>query len=329
VDVDAAGLAALVEEARTEAVAAAGGDGGEGEQHPSPGGASEGATSAQSAAALLAAAAAGAGCKYCGDVLASPGAPTCARASCVASDASACHSALPCGHACGGSRASPAAAHDDAAPCLPWCWEGCGGAVPPDGVSGGTYCQVCHAEPLRDAPCVQLSACGHVFHAHCVRRVLETGPPGIRWTLGFLGCPQCRARIDAPALADALAPFAPLLAELPRLVNAALEDDGLPPLPERGDAASAAAAFTQMRELLSLKYDFYPCASCARPYFGGKHECRMGAGGAGGAHDEERPGSADGDDGERQVRRDELVCGPCAARVMGSSCAKHGDSAVT
>ena len=62
---------------------------------------------------------------------------------------------------------------------------------------------------LRDAPCVQLSACGHVFHTHCVRRVLNSGPPGLRVTLGFLGCPRCRAApMGAPALADALAPYA-------------------------------------------------------------------------------------------------------------------------
>lgn len=54
--------------------------------------------------------------------------------------------------------------------------------------------------------CLQLE-CGHVFHFHCCKAVLEKRWSGPRITFGFSLCPICKADIQHPLLVDILEPI--------------------------------------------------------------------------------------------------------------------------
>lgn len=49
--------------------------------------------------------------------------------------------------------------------------------------------------------------CGHVFHYHCCKAVLERRWNGPRITFGFSMCPICKADIKHSSLQDILEPI--------------------------------------------------------------------------------------------------------------------------
>ena len=114
-----------------------------------------------------------------------------------------CERALPCGHPC---RGLP-----DEASCLPCLVSGCDPALRQD---CDDLCMVCFTEALGEAPCLQLPACGHVLHVHCMRAQLTARWPGPRITFAFARCPICKGRVRHPALADLLAPIEALEEEV-------------------------------------------------------------------------------------------------------------------
>ena len=86
-----------------------------------------------------------------------------------------------CGHACDGLR--------DEETCLP-CLHGCdtGAKLTQD---RDDECMMCYSGSLSEAPCLRLK-CGHVFHLHCVQRLLDVGYSGPRIDFKFCQCPICR-----------------------------------------------------------------------------------------------------------------------------------------
>lgn len=113
-----------------------------------------------------------------------------------------CAQSLPCGHRCCGIAGE--------FPCLPCLY------CKPTASSGGgarvkqsaeDMCMICFEDRLEVHACIQNSACMHVFHLHCMRRVLQSRWTGPRISFAFLCCPICKTNISAnPALADLLQP---------------------------------------------------------------------------------------------------------------------------
>lgn len=103
---------------------------------------------------------------------------------CMPLGANCCLKVHPCGHPCDGLR--------DEEQCLP-CLYGCPRESPALHLSQDREdeCMMCYSGSLSEGPCVQLD-CGHVFHFHCVRRLLEVGYPGPRIDFKFCQCPICR-----------------------------------------------------------------------------------------------------------------------------------------
>ena len=127
---------------------------------------------------------AGGQCRFCGGPAGSSGGPlepaVCEEPECAGHQRAACQRLLACGHPCGGVRDEPR--------CLP-CLRGCGGARLRQ--DADDMCMVCFTDPLSAAPALLL-ACGHLFHLHCCRRVLQARWIGPRITFGFSLCPICK-----------------------------------------------------------------------------------------------------------------------------------------
>ena len=97
----------------------------------------------------------------------------------------ACTKILECGHPCGGILDE-----DPCLPCLHRCRPSDQGALKQD---ADDMCMICFTEALSAAPAIYLK-CGHVFHLHCTRMVLEKRWVGPRITFGFSLCPICKVR---------------------------------------------------------------------------------------------------------------------------------------
>lgn len=76
-------------------------------------------------------------------------------------------------------------------------------------------CMICFVEALSCAPAIQLE-CGHVFHYHCCRTVLEKRWVGPRISFGFSLCPICKSDIAHYMLNDLLDPINKLKADVKR-----------------------------------------------------------------------------------------------------------------
>ena len=46
--------------------------------------------------------------------------------------------------------------------------------------------------------------CGHVFHASCVKDLIERKWPGPAITFSFADCPCCKAELRHPSIEDAM-----------------------------------------------------------------------------------------------------------------------------
>lgn len=73
-------------------------------------------------------------------------------------------------------------------------------------VDADDFCQICWTENLAAAPCIR-TTCGHVFHAHCARELMERKWGGPEIKFGFLDCPICKKDLAHPALEEVLAPI--------------------------------------------------------------------------------------------------------------------------
>ena len=99
-----------------------------------------------------------------------------------------CNKVKECGHECDGVRGEPV--------CMPCLHVDCGAETAAEAllreisVTNDDECGICFAG-LSVAPCLQVCK-NHVFHASCVRLLIES-----RWTtmsisFAYLGCPTCK-----------------------------------------------------------------------------------------------------------------------------------------
>lgn len=237
-------------------------------------------------------------CRFCGEppTRESAAGRICGGDICKERARVSCVRQLNCGHMCGGIR--------NESECLPCLEEGCCKA---DGQKADDYCNLCWTEDLRSAPCIALQGCQHIFHLHCLKKTLEVGYNGVRITLGFLNCPLCQQEMYHLELAPQLKRWKLLRSKLVKAGMNRLKAEGLmnaPELKKGGKFAGKPEAFAMHR------YSFFECYKCKEPYFAGAARCNAQ---------------------NQQLKREELVCGPCSGRMMGhvpTSCPKHQEDYV-
>lgn len=158
-------------------------------------------------------------CRFCGAVgdsgLLAMG-NVCADKECQEFAANACAKIKLCGHPCGGVI--------NETKCLPCLEVVCHKREnelsenlkePKLTQDADDMCMICFVEALSCAPAIQLD-CGHVFHYHCCRTVLEKRWIGPRISFGFSLCPICKNDIIHYMLTDLLDPINELKSDVKR-----------------------------------------------------------------------------------------------------------------
>ncbi|RZF32318.1 hypothetical protein LSTR_LSTR001782 [Laodelphax striatellus] len=207
----------------------------------------------------------------------------CADQECQEHGRNVCTKTLECSHPCSGIRGETQ--------CLP-CLHNCA-QVASLKQDADDMCMICFTEALACAPSIQLR-CGHVFHLHCCRNVLQNKWAGPRITFSFSQCPICKAPIEHPVLSSLLAPIRQLWEDVRRKAVMRLEYEGLDQ-PGRPDPASYAMD----------RYAYYVCFKCGKAYYGGEARCDLELGGT-------------------DFDPSELVCGACSDVSRAQMCPKHG-----
>ena len=227
-------------------------------------------------------------------------ADVCVDERCVRLKGRACPKRLECGHACCGVRNE-----ETCLPCLT-----CGdGKAETEAIrlrqDGEDMCMICWTDPLSMGPCIQLSSCGHVFHAECLEALVAARWNGPRIDFGFLNCPMCKTRMEAPELDAVLAPLRELEAKMEGKLELRAQFMRLGEAEEVTTAGSE--YYGDVMAYARHRIMYFLCSECDEPYFGGDYRC-VAAGG-----------------GDREFDPSELVCGGCSARASGVElCSKHG-----
>ncbi|XP_043660407.1 E3 ubiquitin-protein ligase highwire [Drosophila teissieri] len=220
----------------------------------------------------------------------------CADAQCQEYAANSCLKTKPCGHACGGVTGERK--------CLPCLQHVCHTREnelaeeqrdPKLTQDADDMCMICFVEALSCAPSIHLE-CGHVFHYHCCKAVLEKRWSGPRITFGFSLCPICKADIQHPLLADILEPINGLKQDVKRKALMRIKYEGV--------VKDTNSKDVNMTQLAMDRYAYYVCFKCQKAYYGGEARC-------------------DAEIGEK-FDPEELVCGGCSDVARAQMCPKHG-----
>ena len=118
--------------------------------------------------------------------------------------------------------------------------------------------------------------CGHVFHADCVLKMLQTRWSTAKISFAFMQCPTCKAEISetrCQPIMDELTKLRDLKKKIEKLAMEVAEGQGLPNserLTTPGDPYEG-----KMLELALHSCTFYECFDCKKPYFGGMADCQQ------------------------------------------------------
>ncbi|XP_055389767.1 E3 ubiquitin-protein ligase highwire-like [Condylostylus longicornis] len=236
-------------------------------------------------------------CRFCG-VIGNTGlleiGNVCADSQCQELAANSCQRIKSCGHSCGGVIGEQK--------CLPCLQHVChdrenqlveGSKLPKLTQDADDMCMICFVEALACAPSIQLE-CGHVFHYHCSKAVLEKRWNGPRISFGFSLCPICKADIEHDLLSNVLQPINNLKQDVKRKALMRLKYEGVIKDSDNKDLAAMAMD----------RYAYYVCFKCQKAYYGGEARCHAEVG------DKYNP--------------EELVCGACSDVARAQMCPKHG-----
>ena len=160
-------------------------------------------------------------------------------------------------------------------------------------------------------------ACGHIFHADCVKKLLRHRWSTLRISFEFMACPACKHPIEE------LSHCEPLQIELSKLLrlkeqvqelatNVAqrAEDLYLEPVNDQ-----LSRWYKRPQEYVLQKCAFYQCHSCSKPFYGGQKECE----------DELA-------DAEVPITAKDLICKECSIKKLGGGqlkCEIHGVKYIT
>ena len=227
-------------------------------------------------------------CRYCGE----PNESDCCDSSeCQLRKSSSCTVLLPCSHKCCGVM--------NEKHCLP-CLYGCTKGIP----EAKDYCHICFSEELQCGPCVQLK-CGHIFHAHCVGKILESRWNSPHISFSYLQCPLCRQQIEHSYFSPQLELASKLYDEVRKRALMRAEYEKLTDSKELSEEGSR--FFGDLEGYALSIYAYYECHLCKQPYYGGLQRCEAGDGGGIG-------------------RREDMICPGCQPGAAEQNCAKHGSS---
>ncbi|ULT86357.1 hypothetical protein L3Y34_006204 [Caenorhabditis briggsae] len=215
---------------------------------------------------------------------------TCTHEDCVNYAKTACQVMHNCNHFCGGIRNE-----EDCLPCLT-----CKKSEATQ--DGDDLCVICFTERLGAAPCISLG-CGHIFHYHCVRAILERRWNGPRIVFRFMQCPLCLKIMDHQGLQDLIEPLKVIRQEVVYKAKMRLEYDGLLSTPALTDPRSE--CYNQPEEFALDRYMYVLCHKCKKAYFGGESRCQAAL-------------------DSSQFNPEELLCGGCSDTSGVQVCPRHG-----
>ncbi|CAL2043031.1 unnamed protein product [Caenorhabditis brenneri] len=215
---------------------------------------------------------------------------TCTHEDCVNYAKTACQVMHTCNHFCGGIRNE-----ENCLPCLT-CKKSEGTQ------DGDDVCVICFTERLGAAPCISLG-CGHIFHYHCVRMILERRWNGPRIVFRFMHCPLCIQIIEHEGLQDLIEPLKAIRLEVVEKAKMRLEYDGLLATPALTDPRSE--FYNQPEEYALDRYMYVLCHKCKKAYFGGESRCQAAL-------------------DNSQFNPEELLCGGCSDTSGVQVCPRHG-----
>jgi RCR-type E3 ubiquitin transferase len=195
-------------------------------------------------------------CRFCG-VYGNSGllavGNVCVEQQCQDYSANACSKILACGHFCGGII--------NEINCLPCLHQKCQSAANFDSKKpkltqdGDDMCMICFTEALSCAPSIQMS-CGHVFHYHCSRLILQKRWNGARISFAFSQCPICKNDIHHDSLKDLLESINVLKDDVKRKAIMRLKYEGIDK--ELINDHKDLAAYAMER------YAYYVCCKCQK-----------------------------------------------------------------
>jgi E3 ubiquitin-protein ligase MYCBP2 len=195
-------------------------------------------------------------CRFCG-VYGNSGllavGNVCVEQQCQEYSANACSKIHACGHFCGGII--------NENNCLPCLHQKCQSASnydpkkPKLTQDGDDMCMICFTEALSCAPSIQM-LCGHVFHYHCSRTILQKRWHGARISFAFSQCPICKNDIYHESLKDLLEPINALKEDVKRKAIMRLKYEGIDK--EMIDDQKDLATYAMER------YAYYVCCKCQK-----------------------------------------------------------------
>lgn len=177
----------------------------------------------------------------------------CVDEQCQEYSANACSKILACSHCCAGII--------NEVNCPPCLNQKCQSATAYDlkkpklTQDGDDMCMICFTEALSCAPSIQMS-CGHVFHFHCSKLILQKRWHGARISFAFSQCPICKSDILHESLKDLLEPINALKDDVKRKAVMRLKYEGIDK--EIIDDQKNLAAYAMER------YAYYVCCKCQK-----------------------------------------------------------------
>lgn len=195
-------------------------------------------------------------CRFCG-VYGNSGllavGNVCVEEQCQEYSANACSKILACSHYCAGII--------NESNCLPCLHQKCqlvsqfDSKKPKLTQDGDDMCMICFTEALSCAPSIQM-ICGHIFHFHCSRLILQKRWHAARISFAFSQCPICKSDIFHEALKDLLEPINALKDDVKRKAVMRLKYEGIDK--DMIDDQKNLSSYAMER------YSYYLCCKCQK-----------------------------------------------------------------
>ena len=162
-------------------------------------------------------------------------------------------------------------------------------------------CGICFTCELGEEACVRLG-CGHVFHANCVKMLLDHKWTTLRISFGYLDCPACKQEISiigyqVPLLTEMINQALCFKGDICQQATVKAMEEGYD---RRGRVVTEGDIyFNDLIGFALHNCSFYMCFKCEKPYFGGMQDCGQAM------------------QAENKMKKEDLMCEPCATEELG------------